>query len=173
MRQRLSVPTAAFPQGETREQHAAGLSELLDALSVVPPELASALHEALRQCPDVCETESDPHRFLRCEQFSGYGAALRLAQYWAARKHSFGPKAFGPLANALEQDDVACLTSGYLAVLPRDAGGRPVRVKFCGCDTSDSNFCETLLCLQKPCLTVPSHIRCFFFSQPLGSPLLV
>ena len=126
LRQRLSMPAGAYPPGETREQLAAALSELLEALTVVPPELASALQQALLHCSDVCETESDPYRFLRCENFSGYGAALRLAQYWAARKRSFGPKAFAPLSDALEPDDVACLTSGHLAVLPRDAGGRAV-----------------------------------------------
>jgi hypothetical protein len=120
-------------KGESLEQHRKGYTDLKEALDQLPLEMKAALVEALRKCPDLAETESDPILFLRREEFNGWAAAFRLALYWKMRKECFGERAFLAVtvtdgSCALSVDDINLLRTGFRVVLPDDQQGRPVRL---------------------------------------------
>lgn len=83
---------------------------------------------ALEISPLLVETESNPIKFLRCEQFEPMKAAKRLMAYWKVRRSVFGyEKAFLPMTlngamNGMEES----LRKGTHILLPYDSKGRPV-----------------------------------------------
>jgi hypothetical protein len=98
------------------------IGELEKAIGCISMEMKAEYVEALRACPRVAATESDPLVFLRRENFNYWAAALRLASYWKLRKSVFRDEAFTPLLSP------ANLTfySGVLCMLPADNEGRSV-----------------------------------------------
>lgn len=141
--QHMAGLPAVLPLGETRDMHAAGCNELVDAIPRLPAEIKTAFEEALARCPSLVAYESDPARFLRREGFNGWAAALRLMEYWTTRKKMFDGKAFLPMTlatgGALEDDDLVLLKSGALAILPEVQQGRLVRLDMrCLLDESQS-----------------------------------
>jgi hypothetical protein len=131
--QHLASLPAVLPLGETREMHASGFNELVDAIPRIPAEIKAAFDEAVTRCPSLVAQESDPVRFLRREGFNGWAAALRLMEYWTTRKKLFQGKAFLPMTlssgGALDSDDLVLLERGALGILPEVQQGRLVRLE--------------------------------------------
>lgn len=130
---RLSSTDQHYSEGESPEQHRAGYVALKEALEQLPQEMKAALVEAVRKCPDLVATESDPILFLRREEFNVWAAAFRLALYWKMRKECFGERAFLAITVtdgtcALSAEDISLLRTGFRVVLPDDQQGRPVRL---------------------------------------------
>jgi hypothetical protein len=97
--------------------------ELEKAVDCISMEMKAEYAEALRICPRVAATESDPLMFLRRESFNYWAAALRLASYWKLRKDIFQGEAFSPL---LASSNLDYLESGVFRLLPPDKQGRSV-----------------------------------------------
>jgi hypothetical protein len=131
-RRLAGLSESGMTPGETRAMHASGYEDFVDAIGRIPKELQSALEEALRRCPSLVENESDPIRFLRRERFNGWAAALRLMEYWTARKNVFAHKAFLPMTlsseGPLEEVDRGLLRAGAVCILPKNTNGRTVRL---------------------------------------------
>lgn len=115
---------------ETSDIMAKGLSELEEALSLLPFEDKAELLQARDEIPELAEKEAPPIRFLRFENYNTWAAARRLAAYWKKRKELFGARAFFPMnlsgEGTLTREDVIILCSGYMAMLPYDRSGRTV-----------------------------------------------
>jgi len=78
--------------------------------------------EALRLAPLLVQTESNPVKFLRADDFNPWKGARRLVLYWKYRRKYF-PKGRWLLslhddsgAGALDENDVQLLRSGWLAM---------------------------------------------------------
>jgi hypothetical protein len=131
-RRLAGLSEAGMTRGETRAMHASGYDDLADAISRIPKELKSSLEEAFSRCPSLVESESDPIRFLRREEFNGWAAALRLMEYWTTRRTIFADKAFRPMTlssdGALEETDRVLLRTGAMCILPENRNGRMVRL---------------------------------------------
>ena len=56
---------------------------------MIPASAKKEYLEALRLAPRLIQTESDPIKFLRCEDFNPWTAAKRLVLYWEYRKWLF------------------------------------------------------------------------------------
>jgi hypothetical protein len=86
--------------------------------------------KALEIVPELVLTESDPMRFLRYTKFNVAAAAQSLVLYWKRRREVFGDRAFLPLTltgdSALSNDDIDCIKTGSVVILPNDAEGRAV-----------------------------------------------
>jgi hypothetical protein len=90
----------------------------------------AAFTEALEQNRDLVERESDPIKFLRCENGKVEAAAERLVSYWEERKKAFQERFLLPLVitgdGALDEASIDVMSTGYMVFLPDDAKGRSV-----------------------------------------------
>ena len=57
-------------------------------MSMLSNEETHEYMEAKRRCPELVMSESDPTRFLRCESYDNFKAALRLSKYWKNVQHT-------------------------------------------------------------------------------------
>ena len=107
------------------------LLQLERALKSIRNEEKVDYLEAIRRCPDLVASESDPMRFLRFTHFNTSAAAQGLIRYWKRRRKVFGEKAFLPMLltgnGALSEEVIESVKSGQLVVLPPDRYGRTVR----------------------------------------------
>ncbi|KAL3915948.1 MAG: hypothetical protein SGARI_008072, partial [Bacillariaceae sp.] len=104
------------------------LQEMEDELSRIPSNQLKDYTHAKKVCPELVTTESDPIKFLRCENYNAAAAAKRLQLYWKMRRKCFGDdRAFLPMtmSGAMRQD-MALVESGIFGVLPGDVHGRRV-----------------------------------------------
>lgn len=97
------------------------------ALEMIPVENKRDYVEALRLAPLLVQTESNPVKFLRVEDFNPWKGARRLVLYWEYRRKYFKKSRWllslndDSGAGALDGEDVRLLRSGWLAfVAPRD-----------------------------------------------------
>lgn len=115
---------------ETNEVMNKGLSEMGDAISMLPYDEKEALLEIRENIPELAAKEAPPLRYLRFENYNTWAAAQRLATYWKVRKQVFGERWQLPMDSTgegtLTRDEVVLFSSGYLAILPYDKRGRSV-----------------------------------------------
>jgi hypothetical protein len=109
---------------------AAALTQLHDALALLPDYERAAWVEAVKVAPDLVHLESNPSVFLQCERRDPWAAAKRIATYWTKRKSIFADRAFLPLnlsgRGALSDDDIMAFKSCYMVQLPDSATGQSV-----------------------------------------------
>ena len=114
-------------QGDSIEESLALMQEALDLLD---GKECDAFVEAKERAHYLVKTETPFLRFLECENYDAWSAAIRLASYWTQRKALFGARAFFPLdqtgSGALLPRDVEVLASHYVKILPYDRQGRAV-----------------------------------------------
>jgi hypothetical protein len=119
-----------FGFAETESMKEEGRRQIQGAIKLIPDDYKAAYTEAMQRVPHLVDSESDPTRFLRFEQYNSFAAARRLVTYWKTRKAIFGVRAFLPLdlseGGALTPEDVALLNSGLHALLPNDDNNRSV-----------------------------------------------
>jgi hypothetical protein len=94
-------------------------------------EVSCEFWEAVQTAPHLIMTESDPRKFLECEQRDPSKAALRLVMYWKNRKEVFEERAFLPMHHTglgtLDDSDIELLHTGAIALLgTTDAAGRSI-----------------------------------------------
>lgn len=113
---------------ETDEFLAQKIQEMEEELARIPPNLLKDYTEAKRRVPELVQTESDPIKFLRCEQYNATAAAKRMQLYWKMRRKCFGDgRAFLPMTmSGAMLPDMAVLESGIFGILPSDVHGRGV-----------------------------------------------
>lgn len=123
----LDNPTAIQ---ETDNLRVTARQAVEEAIGMVPTVDKIAYLEALHTRPSLIESESDPLRFVRAENYDSWAAARRLCSYWAIRREVFGERAYLPMTQsgngALTREDVVVLSCGEVALLPDDSGGRSV-----------------------------------------------
>jgi hypothetical protein len=122
------------------------LSELEQAIDLIPEAEKEAYLHAVRTVPALVQLESPALRYLRFDSYNTWAAARRLVDYWQGRVELFGlERAYLPLrltpspspANATETSssripsalddlDVEVVNCGTYMVLPKDSAGRPV-----------------------------------------------
>ena len=96
------------------------------ALEMIPVEDKKDYLEALRLAPLLVQTESNPVKFLRVEDFNPWKSARRLVLYWEYRKKYFKKSRWllslnDSGAGALDEEDIRLLRSGWLTyVAPND-----------------------------------------------------
>jgi hypothetical protein len=106
-------------------------SQLEQAVRNISEDEKASYLEAVRVAPHLVETESDPIRFLRVDNWDPSKAASRLCMYWKERTQIFGERAFLSLrdcsgSGALDEAAVKILEKGAAVQLPDDAKGSPV-----------------------------------------------
>jgi hypothetical protein len=113
---------------ETSEMRQRGLVQLEEALQCISDKREYL--RAFELAPELVRTESDPLRFLRCENYDAWAAALRLTKYWKMRCKIFGDRAFLPMTQtgegALTNQDVERLREGAMRLMDPDKMGRAV-----------------------------------------------
>jgi len=148
---RRMLSRAANPESSLQE---GSLERFYEALELVPASEKEAYTEALERAPSLVETESDPMRFLLCNDFNTKEAVSRFVGYWEKRKSLFGSRAFLPMnqtgEGALTFEDLAVLNTGFLALLAKDSQGRVV-------------LCTDKSRLQKAIFVDASRLRCLFY----------
>jgi hypothetical protein len=126
----LEAPRNAANSSEARTASRKCLSDLIDAIQLLPEEEKAAFMEASTTAPHLVEIESDATRFYQITDYNNWSAAHRIVYYWKKRKALFGDRAFLPMnqtgEGTLNRDDIAMLSSGGIIVLPRDSHGRSV-----------------------------------------------
>jgi hypothetical protein len=99
-------------------------------IQALPLELSCVLWEAVMTAPQLVAAESDPRKFLECEQRDLSKAALRLCMYWKNRKEVFGDRTFLPMnqtgLGTLDDSDIELLHTGAVVPIANDNLGRPV-----------------------------------------------
>eukprot|EP00977_Amphora_coffeiformis_P019378 scaffold7190_cov193-Amphora_coffeaeformis.AAC.13 len=103
------------------------LAQMRDALEMIADEDKKDYLEALRLAPVLVQTESNPVKFLRVDDFNPWKSARRLVLYWGYRRKYFKKSRWllslhdDSGAGALDEEDVQLLKSGWLAVVaPKD-----------------------------------------------------
>jgi hypothetical protein len=113
---------------ETPEMRQRGLAQFEEALQGVSDKREYL--RAIELAPELVRTESDPLRFLRCENYDAWAAALRLTKYWKMRCKIFGDRAFLPMTQtgegAMTNQDVERLREGAMRLVDPDKMGRAV-----------------------------------------------
>jgi hypothetical protein len=113
---------------ETPEMRQRGLAQFEEALQGVSDKREYL--RAVELAPELVRTESDPLRFLRCDNYDAWAAALRLTMYWKMRCKLFGDRAFLPMTQtgegALTNQDVERLREGAMRLVDPDKMGRAV-----------------------------------------------
>jgi hypothetical protein len=105
---------------------------VVKAAQELPEEEKTAYLQAMRKCPQLIRSESDPYRFLQHENWKPDKAAELLARHWKLRLDLFGEeRAFLPLKDlsgngALNEQAIRIIASGFSAFLPNDVEGRTV-----------------------------------------------
>ena len=104
--------------------------QLQGALVMMPQEERAAYDEAMKVCPRLVETESNPTYFLEACAFDPWAAAQRICVYWQKRREIFQERAFLPMditgEGAVPQDVVESLKCGGTTILPPDSKNRPI-----------------------------------------------
>ena len=115
---------------EEPEMRRLAVKHLEEAIELIPEKDKVDYLRAKRECPHLFETESDPIRFLRCENFNPWSAGQRLVEYWRFRVKFFGERAFLPLDltgdGACDANDMVLFNLGMGFSLPPNQHGRPV-----------------------------------------------
>jgi hypothetical protein len=113
---------------ETEAMVREGKVLLAEALETIPDAEKQVYIEALERAPQLVLSESDPARFLRCEKYDAWAAAVRLVNYWETRKKIFGSdRAFLPMTQTgAMAEDLEHLRKALILILPNDDHGRPV-----------------------------------------------
>lgn len=115
---------------ETPEMRSQGLLKLQESLQLIEEKDKREYLRALEAAPNVVQVESGPLLFLRCEEYDGKAAAIRLTNYWTLRCKAFGERAFLPLdqtgEGALTEDDIQEMRKGGVMLLESDRAGRHV-----------------------------------------------
>jgi hypothetical protein len=113
---------------ETPEMRQRGLAQFEEALQGVSDKREYL--RAVELAPELVRIESDPLRFLRCENYDAWAAALRLTKYWKMRCKLFGDTAFLPMTQTGEgawtNQDVERLREGAMRLVDPDKMGRAV-----------------------------------------------
>ena len=96
------------------------LHDIIKDDSIILPINKAAYYEACQKVPHLVEQESNPIKFLRCENYNVELAAIRIVEYWKQRKSIFGPiKAFEAMTmNGALKDDMHTLNVGCMTILP-------------------------------------------------------
>jgi hypothetical protein len=106
---------------ETEEFLLTSLSYMHEALQLMPAESKKDYLEAVRKDAKLVQRESDPVKFLRCEDFNPWAASRRFVRYWQSRRRLFGNRWLLPLVaepgGALEDKDLELLHSGFMTVV--------------------------------------------------------
>ena len=114
-------------------QHAEDLlsqEQQQQAFQDIAEEDKAAYTQALREVPELVETETPFERFLATEsdQNPHAAAARRLCRYWRERVDIFRERAFRPMTQvcngALTEQDVELLNTTAFVILPPDARQR-------------------------------------------------
>ena len=96
------------------------------ALFRLPLNLRRGYESAIQIAPELVSKETPFEVFLKTDNGDPDKAALRLANYWNARKEFFGKRYLLPLnqtgSGALSLEDISFLMTGFLVVLPRPSG---------------------------------------------------
>lgn len=86
------------PVAETESVLQKGVASMRDIISEMDLNDKIDYLIAVQRVPELVDTESDPAKFLRCEEFSAIHAARRLVRYWKIRCEVFGQeRAFLPM----------------------------------------------------------------------------
>ena len=89
-----------------------------------------ALREAQELAPDIVERDSPISSYFRFAEGDPLVAAKQMAKYWETRKSLFEEHALKLMSQTGEgtliREDIAALTSGFLALLPRDHMNRSI-----------------------------------------------
>lgn len=105
-------------------------AQLRESIEMIPLNEKSAYLKALRRAPQLIGIESPMERFLLFDNYNPWSAARRIVNYWEKRVEIFGERAFLPLLlsgeGALDKDDLECMNTGFLMLLPEDKHGRTV-----------------------------------------------
>jgi hypothetical protein len=113
---------------ETSEMRQRGLVQLEEALQGISDKREYL--RAFELAPELVRRESDPLRFLRCENYDAWAAALRLTKYWKMRCKIFKDRALLPMTQtgegALTKKDVERLREGAMRLVDPDKMGRAV-----------------------------------------------
>jgi hypothetical protein len=107
------------------------LSDFYESVDMIPFEQKTAYLEAMEQCPQLVQEESNPKWFLLCEKNNPWAAARRFINYWRHRKALFGrERAFLPMnatgKGALREDEIGSILYGALSFLPNNNQDRPL-----------------------------------------------
>jgi hypothetical protein len=132
------------PDEETEEMISSRLSEMYDALQVIPERSKISYSRALQICPDYVNDRDFLVMFLRADCFDAKKAALRLVKYWNAKEDAFGShRAFRKitLADMDEADFDTFRSGGYMPLPNRDK----VRSSNCSCGVFADRFSGKLL----------------------------
>ena len=136
------MPTVVYDRDGPEEVR----NEIFENMKNLPTASKGAYLQALQECPDLIQKESDPMRFMQREGITTEEAAQLLAKNWEMRVKFFGERAFRPLnlsgEGALNETDIVMLQSGCFAVLPNDAQGRPVVWFYVGRDQKEASMPE-------------------------------
>jgi len=124
--------------------HSIAVSQLWQALDIVPDDEKKAYLDAKARSPALVEVESPPLKFLRSESFNPWTSARRLVTYWEFRNQVFASRATlsilqsglgaatgasgGTVEGALTEPDLELLRSGSIVKLDRNTEGRQVLV---------------------------------------------
>jgi hypothetical protein len=130
-KRKVAYVEASMKQAESAPSFEEAEIALQAALERMSYEEKAEYLEACKNYPELVEKESDPKFFLRREGLNAEAAADRLVSYWRERKAVFGDRAYRPImslsqTDALNDEDVATLSSGLIAKLPDDVHGRSV-----------------------------------------------
>ena len=101
----------------------------LDSLEAYTDGFSGAYAFALSQNEDYVKNREFRLMFLRAENFDVHRAADRLKMFFEEKLKLFGPEKLAKdiTVDDLDEDDLVCLNSGQLQVLPlRDRAGRAV-----------------------------------------------
>lgn len=177
-------------QGQQQQQQqtcaqslpASEMEQFAQVLEQIPLEEKSDYEMAQVICPDICNTESSPVRFLQSEDHNPELAARKMVKYWKMRHHFFKAKAFMAmtLAGAMADDvNTLCEVPNFFRILGYDERGRTV---FCGNLEGGLNLNHydpiqivrfiTFLSLWMPCLALPclfAAFRTFTFAMVRSS----
>uniref|UniRef100_A0A7S3PD26 BZIP domain-containing protein n=2 Tax=Amphora coffeiformis TaxID=265554 RepID=A0A7S3PD26_9STRA len=101
-------------------------SAVEDALFRLPPNLRRGYETAIQIAPELVRRETPFEIFYKTDNGDPEKAALRLANYWNARRDFFGNRYILPMnqtgSGALSMEDISFLRTGFLVVLPRPSG---------------------------------------------------
>ena len=103
-------------------------AEMGQAFGLVPEYEKRDYILAKEEVPELVEKETPWKDFVWTESGNTYLAALRIARYWKARRHTFGEERWlRPLiqtgSGALDIHDIELLRSGFLVMMVRPTGG--------------------------------------------------
>ena len=135
-------------------------AQLEEAIDLIDDKDKAAYLEARERVPHLVELESDPLRYLRCDNMDPWAAAKHLVAYWKKRRELFGKHAFNPMVlegkSALSAKSIELIECGYISILPNDAMGRVVILH------NRSRLVDSITGY-----TLDDRVKCFFYLYSL------